>query len=956
MSLNSGEWKSVFTGMKELAGKKIWRCGQEDTIRWIAERLKKQTGVLVADEVGMGKTRVVMATILTVLQNGGSVAAVVPPGLIYQWKKEWDEFLSDIKKSAGKEYTVDYAMYSPIMLRTYSATFEDNTLAFPLAKKNGGKWLLISHQFSIPSLNTNSRLKRYMLPLLAAVIRHKEDNLGTRSKFWEHLNNNGWDEDCLNERCDNCGKRTQQSCRFDIQVKRAAHFLSNKRWGKYRNLPDIRRANNAKEFFGSKDGLQMLGDLLGPVDLLVIDEAHKSRDTEKEQKILGKLLRNILKLSANAKRIGLTATPMELSSDQWKTIFERIGEGENYPAQAVNNFQKAYESGNKHSDNSQKVKALIQASKGFTMALKPFVTRRRRMMQTQMQDLMGAASCKNEAHPHRKWATVEIKYSEIETNWRPAVFALEAIGKTAKGCSVENDQELNKILRKLKLLDSRYAAGKIGKVELEADEEENQNSDILDGKRDEFESIIEKIEQYLKTSDNIEQTTLGKLHRIMFWLEALRVKNRNLDLAGHPRIQRIADEIENLVWNENGEIKEKVLVFGTFVAPLKTLRDVLNRRAVLRILDRKSGNNEPEPPLPGAKACLSDIDGIWAEFKRMKTIPLKREYCHRNIGGIIEEAGNAYERLQKKIEDHINESFVSGLPGSSVIRSGEPAKNLPRLLRARLISNMISRNKTVVDTAPKKLKMEALSIWVELLESYFDSPYEPESADTENHVVWEKPTYFSGDEKYEKKLSDLNCFACNLDPAAIQGFVEMETEEHTNRFGAFARMLYGGVKMETRRSLQAQFNTRDAFPLVLIAQSQVGREGLNLHKACRTVAQFHSEWNPGVVEQQIGRVDRIESFWEAKAVEWKSTRWDNSQGDKEYQGPKIIIKPIIFEGTYDAFQYDVSKKRRETLNAHLFGELLTKEALERLPEDGEWKKIRDDLRKVAPDFSPTKSS
>jgi len=76
--------------------------------------------------------------------------------------------------------------------------------------------------------------------------------------------------------------------------------------------------------------------------------------------------------------------------------------------------------------------------------------------------------------------------------------------------------------------------------------------------------------------------------------------------------------------------------------------------------------------------------------------------------------------------------------------------------------------------------------------------------------------------------------------------------------------MYGGTKPESRRMIQLAFNRSKSFPKVLVAQSMVGREGLNLHKACRTVVLLHPEWNPGVTEQQIGRIDRVGSEWEVQ--------------------------------------------------------------------------------------------
>ena len=134
-------------------------------------------------------------------------------------------------------------------------------------------------------------------------------------------------------------------------------------------------------------------------------------------------------------------------------------------------------------------------------------------------------------------------------------------------------------------------------------------------------------------------------------------------------------------------------------------------------------------------------------------------------------------------------------------------------------------------------------------------------------------------------------------------------EDDDGRQSFHARLLQGATRWETRRSLQAAFNRPGASPRVLIAQSQVGREGLNLHESCRVVVQFQAEWNPAVLEQQIGRVDRKGSLWEQRVQKWLS---HGAQGEP----PFVEVRQLIFEGTYDAFQWDRVMRRQ-----HVFDDL-----------------------------------
>lgn len=129
--------------------------------------------------------------------------------------------------------------------------------------------------------------------------------------------------------------------------------------------------------------------------------------------------------------------------------------------------------------------------------------------------------------------------------------------------------------------------------------------------------------------------------------------------------------------------------------------------------------------------------------------------------------------------------------------------------------------------------------------------------------------------------------------------------------------LGGDVKPASQRLIQASFNNENANPNVLICQSIVGREGLNLHKACRVVLLFHLELNPGVVEQQIGRVDRISSCWEKLAHLW------HQRGDREVAFPRIEVEALCFAGTYDEYQTKRLNYRMALLKAQLFGEFLS---------------------------------
>lgn len=84
------------TGEYRIAAEEAER--QTTTARTILERLRDQPGIVLADEVGMGKTYVALAVVTSVLlatrHASEPVVVMVPPGLAGKWQREWQRFKS----------------------------------------------------------------------------------------------------------------------------------------------------------------------------------------------------------------------------------------------------------------------------------------------------------------------------------------------------------------------------------------------------------------------------------------------------------------------------------------------------------------------------------------------------------------------------------------------------------------------------------------------------------------------------------------------------------------------------------------------------------------------------------------------------------------------------------------------------------------------------------------------
>lgn len=84
---------------------------------------------------------------------------------------------------------------------------------------------------------------------------------------------------------------------------------------------------------------------------------------------------------------------------------------------------------------------------------------------------------------------------------------------------------------------------------------------------------------------------------------------------------------------------------------------------------------------------------------------------------------------------------------------------------------------------------------------------------------------------------------------------EPEVDDGSYRVVPIVRIVHGETKPETRERLAIAFNC-PLFPEVLVSSGVMG-EGVDLHRFCRHVIHHDGYWNPSTLEQQTGRLDRI---------------------------------------------------------------------------------------------------
>jgi Helicase conserved C-terminal domain len=529
------------------------------------------------------------------------------------------------------------------------------------------------------------------------------------------------------------------------------------------------------------------------------------------------------------------------------------------------------------------------------------VTRRRRDEDPLVTGFRSAAALPDGLpHPHRRLQRVQIGWAETvgeNSPWLEVLFAAECMNQSARGLTLKDTANWPRAVR------DAYTKLSAGHVSIDL-------SDTSEPFR-------------VPEPGVVDDHTRGKIARTAYWYRRLRdgrervledlppVSGTDLEPdAEHPRILAAVKEIEGWTLQH-----EKVLVFGVFLRPLRLLRDVLNVRHALRAADARR---------PIAHAVHTDPSLLGIALRQLERLRAEGALSAHFITGngiemrrALADSHKAYERLRRQVRERAKKPVIAWRIDPTLLGGAPVDRELERALEDHLMSFV--------------------------LDDFLATPSESHEVTEVTDERFNALTNEFVEERLRPLLSELGDEDVDLDQAVLRQEVLRALLEDDDVHQSFhARLLQGATRWETRRYLQAAFNRPRASPWVLIAQSQVGREGLNLHESCRVVVQFHAEWNPAVLEQQIGRVDRRGSLWETLMKDW-------IKGGAEGPPSFIEVRQLVFEGTYDAFQWDRVRRRQHVFDASLFGTLLPLEAWERVPANRV-----PDLRAAAPSFSPTK--
>ena len=814
---------------------------QELTAREIVRRLNDQPGLILADEVGLGKTFValaVAASVATSTNRRRPVVVMVPPALMSKWPQEWRTFAQyclppDTKLRATqttvnrpapflKLFDDDAAHRSHIIFLAHGALTRQ--LQDPYTR------LAIIQAAFHRSRNLADVRRRF--PRWAAKIFRRPLSPGLTNELlsapvtqWRSiLQNSKPDEELVEDPVYLGLPQMIRNSGVDLRpLREALAGLPAKQTSTIEDRLRVSRANIKAEVQAVWDSIVAFAPFSSP--LLILDEAHHVRH---DGKISGLFQSAEAEGDATALQesgplagkfdhmLFLTATPFQLGHRELIRVLSRF-DGVRWPNQEQ---RRAYDSTLRHLEgtldafqaSAQRVQKLWsrmvssdldQLPAGWWAAdQSPQAARNNAGLQTlhrAIRDLIQRVDeTERELSP---WVIRHVRDNRTERRRTYPGDGITSEGTGLEGLSIPPDMLLpfmlaaraRTIAQDQRLTHSQarpfFAEGIASSFEAYRDTRRNRQG-FLDGMETGPVADHEQLAWYLD------------------WVEKTLPQHDPEIANGHPKIQATVERTINAWLND-----DKVLIFCFYKETGRTLRREISAAIEREIITSAASylNMDPRDKEAIATRIERTADNV------LSTDSLARRSIETDMTLLAKAAGLSAEEVDAFVGSVVRflrtESFIvryvfpHGIGTDALMQSMAATDAYGRTLRGRL-EQFLDRLKSLSE-AQRNSALDAL-----------------------NHIQ-------TGQYR-------------TVDPA--------EGEASTTMILPNVRLANGEVRIETRNMLVAAFNM-PFFPEVLVSSSVLS-EGVDLHWECRTVIHHDLDWNPSTLEQRTGRLDRIGSLSE----------------------------------------------------------------------------------------------
>ncbi len=898
---------------------------QEDSVLSALEILDREPGVLLADEVGMGKTYQALGLIAAGLKQNpkGRVLVVTPRGVLNQ---QWF-------RVAGRFRDQGFAKFPPNAFRevTHLSHLVGACASHPVV-------------FAPVTIFHSTRAQAERGAILRLWFRHARLAGPTRQAIRRRLDGcdfKVWESDTfLGQPVDRMEPDPSAFVRSSPEDQEGlGDLLDSGGLAAFEQKWRVSRAVDRARF-------RLIRSLLPTLDLLVVDEAHKLKNPWSVQaRAVSQVLGGVF-----SKAVFLTATPFQLGVSELRQVFELFGranvvrpgfhEDVDDLFDGIAEYQGTY-------DGFEQDWRLLDGTQVAAMA-----RWYRRVQDESGPELDGIEDLNVRRVAQQAWALRELKNSRVEPGFRRwAIRNLKPRKKERRSSTTlrlepRRDEVLPLLLYQRLLaersrlgrrthiaaaetnISSSFAAALAGSVLSEAapeattQEYQRLTRRVLNGGAARHSKIEEVTGRVLRAGLADEKSLIfcernATVARVRDLLETgwmghlLNEWQKLLPDAGHEDIfgardgdHRVRGEFEKLAARFRRGQDTLCLALVECLPWTLFVGDDQNRlpgalwrakptllRDTNRILSSVRASGIAARRLDYRIASRA-IDQAVARWMRAHE-PERFERAGR-AGQVLVDSDYIYVGLDGSEDDEERDIFgarnkaleweVSRGALDRVLSPRKPGIWFP--FRTQLATYPFDRRQTIVEAVRHYLTRRDLPFLVELLGRAGGSGASGSHIRRELERWWKAKT-----NRWRDQVAALFDYLPRL------GHEEQEQVlEDALRTGRFVQSTIDG---RARSRIQNAFNT-PFFPMVVVG-NQTMQEGLDLHRHCRRVIHHDLRWNPADLEQRTGRVDRHGSLSERLEAEDGGSEW------------KILERYLLLMRTNDEHQYKVVKEREKWL-------------------------------------------